>query len=120
MNEFEQETHKRASQNKTRRAFELIKIKLVIYLLNEWSFRLIRPLFIVCNRLKPDKQFAVCTERVFWTLNRSVPTEVHYMEKNADILDDMGVSKLIYYQKFFQKWTILCQKFTLYFDGRLY
>jgi len=56
---------------------------------------LVRPLFIVWNHLKPDEQFAVCTERVFWTLNRSVPTEVHYMEKNADIFDDMGVSKLL-------------------------
>jgi len=29
----------------------------------------------------PFEQFAVCTESVFWTLNRLVPTEVHYMEK---------------------------------------
>jgi len=43
---------------------------------------LIRPLFIVWNRLKPFEQFAVCTESVFWTLNRLAPTEVHYMEKN--------------------------------------
>jgi len=42
---------------------------------------LIRPLFIVWNRLKPFEQFAVCTESVFWTLNRLVPTEVHYGEK---------------------------------------
>jgi len=28
MNEFEQESHKRASQNRARRAFELIKLKL--------------------------------------------------------------------------------------------
>jgi len=27
-------------------------------------------------------KFAVCTESVFWTLNRLVPIEVHYMEKN--------------------------------------
>jgi len=33
---------------------------------------LIRPLFIVWNRLKPFEQFAVCTETVFWTLNRLV------------------------------------------------
>jgi len=44
---------------------------------------LIRPLFIVWNLLKPFEQFAVCTESVFWTLNRLVPTEVHFMEKNA-------------------------------------
>jgi len=44
---------------------------------------LIRPLFIVWNRLKPFEQFAVCNESVFWTLKRLVPTEVHYMGKNA-------------------------------------
>jgi len=43
---------------------------------------LIRPLFIVWNRLKPFEQFAVCTETVFWTLNRLVTCKVHYMEKN--------------------------------------
>jgi len=32
-------------------------------------FHLIRPLFIVWNRLKPFEQLAVCTETVFWTLN---------------------------------------------------
>jgi len=42
---------------------------------------LIRPLFIVWNRLKPFEQFAVCTETVFWTLNHFVSNEVHYMEK---------------------------------------
>jgi len=36
---------------------------------------------IVWNRLKPFEQFAVCTETVFWTLNRLVPIEGHYMEK---------------------------------------
>jgi len=45
-------------------------------------FRLIRPLFILWNRLKPFEQCAVCTESVFWTLKRLVPIEVHYMEKN--------------------------------------
>jgi len=69
---------------------------------------LIRPLFIVWNRLKPFEQFAVCTETVFWTLNCLVTSKVHYMEKNPamfssktlisfrlkkDILDDMGESK---------------------------
>jgi len=44
---------------------------------------LIRPLFVVWNRLKPFEQFAVCTETVFLTLNRLDPIEVHYMEKNA-------------------------------------
>jgi len=83
---------------------------LFIYLLNERLFHLIRPVFIVWNCLKPFEQFAVCTERVFWTLNRLVPTEVHYMKnagmfssktsisfqlkKDMDILDDMGVSQL--------------------------
>jgi len=43
---------------------------------------LIRPLFIIWNRLKPFEQFAVCTETAFWNLNRLVPIEVHYMEKN--------------------------------------
>jgi len=43
---------------------------------------LIRPLFIVWNHLKPFEQFAVCTENVFWTLNRLVPNKVHYVEKN--------------------------------------
>jgi len=64
------------------------------------------------NHLKAFEQFAVCTESVFWTLNRLVPIEVHYVEKILecfhqkpsflfngrkkvmDILDDMGVSKL--------------------------
>jgi len=41
-----------------------------------------RPLFIVWNRLKPFEQFAVWTETLFWTLNRLVPIEVHYIEKN--------------------------------------
>jgi len=67
---------------------------------------------MVLNRLKPFEQFAVCTETVFWTLNHLVPSKVHYMEKNPgmfssktlisfrlkndmDILDDMGVSKLL-------------------------
>jgi len=66
---------------------------------------------VVWNHLKPFEQFAVCTETVFWTLNRLVPSKVHYMEKNhgmlssktlisfrlkkeRHILDDMGVSKL--------------------------
>jgi len=40
------------------------------------SIRLIRPLFIVCNRLKPFEQFAVCTESVFWTLNCLVTSKV--------------------------------------------
>jgi len=43
---------------------------------------LIRPLFIVWNCLKPFEQFAVCTETVFWTLNRLVTSKMHYMEKN--------------------------------------
>jgi len=32
MNEFEQESHKRASQNRARRQFELIKLKLFHFL----------------------------------------------------------------------------------------
>jgi len=44
---------------------------------------LIRPLCIIWNRLKAFEQFAVCTESVFWTLNRLVTSKVHYMEKNA-------------------------------------
>jgi len=55
---------------------------MLIHLLNEQSFHLIRPLVIDWNRLKPFEQFAVCTESVFWTLNHLVPSEVHYMEKN--------------------------------------
>jgi len=42
-----------------------------------------RPLFVVWICLKPFEQFAVCTESVFWTLNRLVPSKVHYMEKNT-------------------------------------
>jgi len=63
MNEFEQESHKHASQNRARQAFELIKLKLcfVFLFLNERSFHLIRPLFIIWCRLKPFEQFAVCT-----------------------------------------------------------
>jgi len=38
---------------------------------------LIRPLFIVWNRLKPFEQFAVCTETVFWTLNRKILEGFH-------------------------------------------
>jgi len=37
---------------------------------------LIRPLFIVWNRLKPFEQFTVCTETVFWTLNRLVASKI--------------------------------------------
>jgi len=44
---------------------------------------LIRPLFIVWNRLKPFEQFAVCTETLIWTLNRLVTSSVHYMEKKT-------------------------------------
>jgi len=55
MNEFEQESHKRASQNRAWWPFELIKLKI----------HLLRPLFIVCNRLKPFDQLAVCTETVY-------------------------------------------------------
>jgi len=40
---------------------------------------LIRPLFIVWNRLKPFEQFAVCTETLIWTLNRLFTSKVHYM-----------------------------------------
>jgi len=28
-------------------------------------------------------QFAVCNETVFWTLNRLVANEIHYMEKKS-------------------------------------
>jgi len=83
---------------------------------------LIRPLFIVWNHLKPFEQFAVCTESVFWTLNRLVPTEVHYMEKkcwnvftkNLNFFSTeermtwtsrMTWGWVNYQQKFFQKWT---------------
>jgi len=39
INEFKQESHKRSSQNRARRAFELIKLKLFfIYFWNAWSF----------------------------------------------------------------------------------
>jgi len=44
---------------------------------------MIRPLFIIWNRLKPFEQFAVCTKTVFLTLNRLVPSKVHYMEKKS-------------------------------------
>jgi len=30
------------------------------------------------------------TESVFWTLNRLVPTEVHYMEKNPVIIKNLN------------------------------
>jgi len=46
---------------------------------------LIRPLFIVWNRLKPFEQFAVCSETVFWSLNHLVTSKVPYMEKNPGI-----------------------------------
>jgi len=75
MNEFEQESHERTSQNRARRLFGLIK--LFFFFLNERSFRLIQPLFIVWNRLKPFEQF----ETVVWMLNRLVTNKVHYMEK---------------------------------------
>jgi len=79
---------------------------------------LIRPLFIVWNRLKPFEQFAVCTESVFWTLNRLVFIEVHYMEKNPAMFSSKtlkrkkwhgylgwhGLSKLSA-KVFFLKWT---------------
>jgi len=56
---------------------------------------LIKPLFIVWNRLKPFKQFAVCTETLFWTLNRLVPIEVYYMEKNPGMFSNFSSKTLI-------------------------
>jgi len=36
------------------------------------------------HRLESFKALStVCTETVFWTLNRLVPIEVHYMEKKS-------------------------------------
>jgi len=58
----------------------------IIIFLNEWSFRLIRPLFIVWN-YKPFEQFVVCTESVFWTLNRLVTSQwsALYGEKSWNV-----------------------------------
>jgi len=61
-----------------------VDLNFVIYLLNERSFLLIRRLFVVWCRLKPFEQFVLCTESVFWTLNRLVPIEVQYMERNPE------------------------------------
>jgi len=44
---------------------------------------LIRPLFFVWNRLKPFEQFGVCTETVFWTLNRLVTVKCIIWRKTA-------------------------------------
>jgi len=48
---------------------------------------MIRSLLIVWNHLKPFEQFAVCTESVFWTLNRLVSIEVHYGEKSWNVFN---------------------------------
>jgi len=63
----------------------LINNLLIHLLIIYYPFHLIRPLFIAWNRLKPFEQFAVCSETVFWTLNRLVTSKVHYMEKNPGI-----------------------------------
>jgi len=65
---------------------------------------LIRPLFIVWNRLKPFEQFAVYTETVFWTLNRLVPSKVHYMEKNAGMFSSKNFFFLTEKRKTWTSW----------------
>jgi len=62
-----------------------------LFFLNERSFHLIRPLFIVWNCLKPFEQFGVCTETVFWTLNCLVTSKVHYMEKNPGMFSSKNL-----------------------------
>jgi len=64
---------------------------LLFIFLNERSFRLIRPLFIIWNRLKPFEQNAVCTVTAFWTLNRLVTSEVHYVEKNPGMFSSKNL-----------------------------
>jgi len=66
MNEFEQESQKRASQNRARWPFELTKLKLcylfIIWVIVSLDTTLIHHL----ESFKPFEQFAVCTETVFW------------------------------------------------------
>jgi len=108
---FKQESHERASQNRARQPFELIKLKLCCCFLNEQFFRLIRHLFIVWNRLKPFQQFAVCTETVLdlepfgshwsplygeksWSWNvfiKNLWFLFEWRKNDMDILDDMEV-----------------------------
>jgi len=75
-----------------------------------FSLRLIRPLFIVWNRLKPFEQFALKLSFGFWTVWYPVKCIIwrkilecfhqkpsflfDWRKKDMDILDDMGVSKL--------------------------
>jgi len=78
-------------------------------------------LFIVWSRLKPFEQFAVCTESVFWTLNRLIPTEVHYMEKNPGMFSSKRKKErhghigwhgwVNHQQKFLLKWTTPLKKY---------
>ncbi len=78
MNEFEQESHERASQNRARRAFVLIKLKL-LDLFVKWPLVWLDKTLI--HRLVSFKALCRCTETLIWTLNCLVPNEVHYMEK---------------------------------------
>jgi len=79
MNDFEQESHKRSSQNRASWAFVLIKHKLC-YLFIKWPLVSLDKTLI--HRLESFKAlWTVCTETLIWTLSRLVPIEVHYMEK---------------------------------------
>jgi len=76
MNKFEQESHERSSQNRAKRAFVLIKLKL-LYLFFKWQIVLVDK---TLHRLVLFKALWSCTETLILTLNRLVPIEVHYME----------------------------------------
>jgi len=80
INEFEQESHEQASQNRGMPPFELIKLKLC---------------HLFFSHLKPFEQFAFCTETVFWILNHLVTSKVHYMEKNPGMFSS---KTLIYFR----------------------
>jgi len=72
----------RTSQNRERRPFELTNLPIVIYLfIFKWAIVSLDKTLI--HRLGSFKAlWKVCTETVFSTLNRLVPIEIHYMEKN--------------------------------------
>jgi len=84
INKFEQESHKRVSQNRARWPFELIKLKLC-YLFIKWAIVLLDKTLI--HRLESFKAlWTVCS--LYWKCLLDLEpfldrTELHYMEKKS-------------------------------------
>jgi len=117
MNEFEQESHKHASQNRARQAFELIKLKLC-FCFFKWAIVSLDKTLI--HYLVSFKALWTVCSLYCWTLNRLVPIEVHYMEKNPGMFSSKTLISIPTEERmtwtswmtwgwvnnqFFQKWT---------------